>query len=57
MPDALLADEPADAEAVKRGLRQAYARLCELEWETLLLAHGLPLLEGARQQLREFARP
>jgi hypothetical protein len=52
VPDALLADEPARVEAVKRGLREAYRRLCDL---TLLLAHGLPLVGDGRQQLLAFA--
>ena len=55
VPDFLLAEDPSEAESVKRGLRDACARLCELEWDTLLLAHGLPLLENAREELRSFA--
>ncbi len=55
VPDSLLADDPADVEPVKRGLRQAYRRLCELEWDTLLLAHGLPLVGNGREALRAFA--
>ena len=55
VPDALLAEDPEQVDAVKRGLRDAVARLCGLEWDTLLLAHGLPLLENARQELRAFA--
>jgi hypothetical protein len=56
VPDFLLADDESEVDSVKRGLRDACARLCELEWETLLLAHGLPLLENARQELRAFAQ-
>jgi len=56
VPDFLLADDAAQVEPVKRGLRAAMARLCELEWDTLLLAHGLPLLDDARAQLRAFSR-
>jgi len=56
VPDSLIADEPAQVEAVKRGLREAYLRLCELEWDTLLLAHGLPLVGDGRQKLRAFAQ-
>jgi hypothetical protein len=49
VPDALL-DDP---EQTKRGLRDAYARLCdELEFEILLLAHGRPVLSGAKEALR-----
>lgn len=55
VPDTLIADEPARVEAVKRGLRDAYRRLCDLEWDVLLLAHGLPLLDGAKEKLRAFA--
>jgi hypothetical protein len=55
VPDSLLADDPARVEAVKRGLREAYRRLCELDWDTLLLAHGLPLVGDGRDRLRAFA--
>jgi hypothetical protein len=54
VPDELIADDPGQVPAVKRGLRDAYRRLCELEWETLLLAHGLPLVNDGREALREF---
>lgn len=55
VPDELLADDPAEVPALQRGLRAAYRRLCDLEWETLLLAHGLPLVGDGRTKLREFA--
>jgi len=55
VPDSLLADEPAQVETVQRGLRDAYGRLCDLEWDTLLLAHGLPLVGDGREALRAFA--
>jgi hypothetical protein len=42
-------------ESVKRGLREAYRRLCELEWDTLQLAHGLPLIGRGKDELRAFA--
>jgi hypothetical protein len=51
VPDPFLGDEP---EAVKKGLKAAYARLLDLEFDTLLLAHGNPCLEGAKDALREF---
>ncbi len=51
VPDALLGDDP---EAVKRGLKAAYARLLELEFEHLLFAHGLPWIGGGRAALRRF---
>jgi hypothetical protein len=49
--DQLLGD---DAEGIKRGLRAAYGRLCELEFDALLVAHGDPIPRGAKEQLREF---
>jgi hypothetical protein len=55
VPDVLIADDPDRVDSVKRGLRQAVTRLCELEWDALLLAHGLPLLENAKVELRSFA--
>ncbi len=55
VPDSLIADEPAKVESVKRGLREAYRRLCDLAWDTLLLAHGLPLVGDGKQELRAFA--
>ncbi len=51
VPDPLLGEEP---EAIKRGLRAAYARLLALEFDHLLLAHGEPWIGGARQALRRF---
>jgi hypothetical protein len=55
VPDSLLADEPEGVESVQRGLRDAYRRLCELEWDTLLLAHGLPVVGDGKERLRAFA--
>jgi hypothetical protein len=53
--DYLLGDDP---EEVKRGLRDAYARLAgELEFDALLMAHGAPVAGGARELLRDFAQP
>ena len=51
VPDSLM-DEP---EQTKAGLRAAYRRLLELDFDTLLLAHGMPIVGGAKQALREFA--
>lgn len=48
-----LMDEP---EETKRGLRETYARLADdLEFDNLLLAHGAPVIGGARERLRSFA--
>jgi hypothetical protein len=55
VPDSLLADEPEQVEPVKQGLRAACRRLCELDWDTLLLAHGLPLVGDGRDRLRASA--
>jgi len=52
VPDNLM-DEPEDT---KRRLREAYGRLAEaLEFDNLLVAHGMPLAGDARERLREFA--
>jgi hypothetical protein len=51
--DSLLGDDP---EAVRAGLRAAFARLArEQEFAALLLAHGEPVRDGAREQLAAFA--
>lgn len=53
VPDQYIGDDP---EGVKRGLREVYARLADqLEFDNLLLAHGDPIVGGARDALREFA--
>jgi glyoxylase-like metal-dependent hydrolase (beta-lactamase superfamily II) len=44
-----------DPEETKRGLRQAYAGLLNLDFDVLLVAHGSPLLAGAKRALRKFA--
>lgn len=54
VPDPLIADTPDEVLRVKRGLRAAYRRLCDLEFELLLLAHGLPVTQGARAALLAF---
>jgi len=36
-------------------LCEVYRRLCDLEWDTLLLAHGLPLVGDGKEKLRAFA--
>jgi hypothetical protein len=53
VPEQYMGDDPA---AVKRGLAEAFGRLAEEEdFDTLLLAHGDPVVGGAREALREFA--
>jgi hypothetical protein len=50
VPDSLM-DEP---EQTKRQLCEAYGRLVELDFDLLLLAHGDPVVGGARDTLRTF---
>jgi hypothetical protein len=45
-------DEP---ERTKHGLREAYRRLTELDFDHLLLAHGEPFVGNGREVLRAFA--
>jgi hypothetical protein len=51
VPDFLM-DEPGQT---KDGLRTAYRRLLELDFDLLLLAHGEPVLSGGREALAAFA--
>jgi hypothetical protein len=51
VPDFLMGDDP---EAVKAGLTRSLARLLELSFDSLLFAHGDPLVGGAKPALREF---
>jgi len=50
VPDSLM-DEP---EQTKAGLRAAYERLLELDFDALLLAHGDPVEHGGKDALRDF---
>ncbi len=43
-----------DPERTKQGLIDAYARLLELDFELLLLAHGAPVTSGGKDALRAF---
>jgi hypothetical protein len=43
-----------DAPRTKQGLREAYGRLLELDFEVLLLAHGEPVVGGGKEALRRF---
>jgi hypothetical protein len=49
--DGLLGDDP---EGIKEGLRDAYRALLELDFDTLLFAHGEPLVGGGKDALRTF---
>ncbi|HEX3452905.1 MAG TPA: hypothetical protein VHS26_06330 [Solirubrobacteraceae bacterium] len=50
VPDSLM-DEP---EQTKAGLRAAYERLLELDFDALLLAHGDPVEHDGKDALRDF---
>lgn len=49
--DAYIGDDP---EGVKRGLLASFRALLELDFDTLLFAHGPPLPHGGKTALREF---
>jgi hypothetical protein len=51
VPDFLMGD---DAAQVKDGLLSAFRGLLELDFETLLLAHGDPIAGHGKEALREF---
>lgn len=51
VPDQLLGDDP---EGVKRGLKQAYSKLLERDFDSLLFAHGNPVIGDGKRALREF---
>jgi hypothetical protein len=50
VPDGLM-DSP---EETKEGLRAAYRRLLDLDFDLLLLAHGDPIVRGGKEALRRF---
>jgi len=53
VPDEHIGDDP---DAIKAGLREAYARLADdLEPDILLIAHGTPVVGGGAEALRRFA--
>ena len=43
-----------DPSAVRAGLRDSLRRLLDLDFDSLLFAHGEPLIDGGRSALREF---
>lgn len=51
VPDALMGEDP---EAVKRGLQAVFARFLNRRFNHLLLAHGEPIVRGAKEALRGF---
>jgi hypothetical protein len=53
VPDELM----NDPEQTMAGLRAAYRRLLDLDFERLLLAHGDPIVHGAKDTLFAFVEP
>ena len=51
VPDNYLGDDP---EAVKRAIRESYGRLLDQPFDSILLAHGDPILGGGKEALRGF---
>jgi hypothetical protein len=51
VPDSLMGD---DAETVKAGLSDAFRGLLQRDWDTMLMAHGNPIVGGAQQALKDF---
>lgn len=51
VPDGLMGDDPDE---VKRGLRESLRRLLELDFDTLLFAHGDALAGGGKSALEAF---
>ena len=54
--DEYLVDDPSQADRVKRGLKAAYRRLAEENFEHLLMAHGNPRLLDGRAALQAWAK-
>ena len=45
-----------DVDAMKREIRESYGKMAgELEFDHLLVAHGEPVVGGARDALRAFS--
>ena len=51
VPDEYIGDDPED---VKRRIREAYGRLLDEPFDSLLLAHGDPIVGGGKDALRRF---
>jgi hypothetical protein len=54
VPDNLIVDEGDDPEPVKAAMRAALARLLDHPFDSLLLAHGSPVVGGGKEALRRF---
>ena len=53
VPEQYMGDDP---ETVKAGLRKAYSKLLDREFDHLLLAHGHPWIGGGKAALRAFVK-
>lgn len=54
--DELMAETPADAAGVKKGLKAAFRDIVEqYSFDHLFFAHGYPMIGGGREALRKFA--
>ena len=51
VPDEYMGDTP---EKVKAGIKESYGKLLERDFDHLLLAHGWPIIGGAKEALRSF---
>ena len=54
VPERYLVDDPKDAPAVKVAIREAFGRLLDEPFDSLLFAHGNPLIGGGKEALRDF---
>lgn len=53
VPDYLMGDDP---EGVKRGLKRAFTTHLKRDFDSMLFAHGEPLVGGAKKDLRRFLK-
>jgi hypothetical protein len=49
--DWLIGDDP---DSIKQGLRDSYSRLLDRDFDSLLFAHGTPLIGGGKEALSHF---
>jgi hypothetical protein len=54
VPDQYMVDEGDDPEPVKVAIREALGRLLDQPFDSLLLAHGEPIVGGGKEALRRF---
>lgn len=54
VPNRYMVDEGDDPEPVKAAIREALGRLLDQPFDTLLIAHGEPVVGGGKEALRRF---